>query len=41
MFGYEAGCFTGPNKKGKAGMIELAHKGTFFLDEVAELPLDI
>jgi PAS domain S-box-containing protein len=41
MFGYEAGAFTGANPKGKIGMVELAHKGTLFLDEVGELPLDI
>jgi PAS domain S-box-containing protein/TyrR family helix-turn-helix protein len=41
MFGYEAGSFTGANKKGKAGMIELADKGTLFLDEIGELPLAV
>ncbi|MGG4491180.1 sigma-54 interaction domain-containing protein [Metabacillus idriensis] len=41
MFGYEAGAFTGANPKGKIGMIELSHRGTLFLDEVGELPLEI
>ncbi|WP_078409146.1 sigma-54 interaction domain-containing protein [Priestia abyssalis] len=41
MFGYEAGSFTGANKKGKAGLIELADKGTLFLDEIGELPLAV
>ncbi|MFC7395433.1 sigma-54 interaction domain-containing protein [Scopulibacillus cellulosilyticus] len=41
MFGYEAGAFTGANKKGKKGMIELANNGTLFLDEIGELSLDI
>ncbi len=41
MFGYEAGSFTGANKKGKPGLIELADKGTLFLDEVGELPLSV
>jgi PAS domain S-box-containing protein len=41
MFGYEAGTFTGANPKGKIGLIEIAHRGTLFLDEVGELPLDI
>lgn len=41
MFGYEAGAFTGANTKGKIGLIELADKGTLFLDEVGELPLSI
>ncbi|QQK75762.1 sigma 54-interacting transcriptional regulator [Salicibibacter cibarius] len=41
MFGYEAGSFTGANKKGKAGLIEMADQGTLFLDEIGELPLEI
>lgn len=41
MFGYQGGAFTGANQKGKAGMIELAQKGTLFLDEVGELPFSI
>lgn len=39
FFGYEAGAFTGANKKGKAGIFELADNGTVFLDEIADLPL--
>lgn len=39
LFGYEPGAFTGANKKGKAGKIELANKGTFFLDEIGDMPL--
>ncbi|MBU8877530.1 sigma 54-interacting transcriptional regulator [Bacillus sp. FJAT-29790] len=39
MFGYESGAFTGANKEGKPGLIELANGGTLFLDEVGELPL--
>jgi len=38
LFGYETGAFTGARRKGKAGKIELAHKGTLFLDEVGDLP---
>lgn len=41
LFGYERGAFTGANKEGKAGLFELADKGTVFLDEVGELPLDM
>lgn len=41
LFGYEAGAFTGADKKGKPGLIELAHNGTLLLDEVAELPLNL
>ena len=40
FFGHYKGAFTGAlqNRKGK---FELAHKGTLFLDEVGELPLDL
>ncbi len=41
VFGYEAGAFTGANKRGKTGVFESANGGTLFLDEVAELPLDL
>jgi len=39
LFGYEKGAFTGANETRK-GRFELAHKGTLFLDEVGELPLE-
>lgn len=39
FFGYEPGAFTGASKKGKPGKIELADKGTFFLDEIGDMPL--
>lgn len=39
MFGYEEGSFTGAKKGGKIGYFELAHKGTIFLDEIAEMPV--
>ena len=39
LFGYEEGAFTGASRKGKPGLFELAHHGTLFLDEVAELDL--
>ncbi|GAB3057972.1 sigma-54 interaction domain-containing protein [Virgibacillus ainsalahensis] len=41
LFGYEGGAFTGADKKGKKGKIEMANGGTLFLDEVGELPLDM
>ncbi|KKM09839.1 hypothetical protein SY88_16750 [Clostridiales bacterium PH28_bin88] len=39
LFGYEEGAFTGARKGGKAGLFELAHHGTIFLDEVSEISL--
>ena len=38
LFGYVEGAFTGAAKGGKAGLFELAHGGTIFLDEISELP---
>jgi transcriptional regulator with PAS, ATPase and Fis domain len=34
LFGYETGSFTGANPKGKLGLIEMAHRGTLFLDDI-------
>lgn len=39
LFGYHGGAFTGADRKGKPGKLELAHGGTFFLDEIGELPM--
>lgn len=41
LFGYERGAFTGARKEGKKGLLEIASGGTVFLDEVAELPLNL
>lgn len=41
LFGYEGGTFTGGKKGGKIGLFELAHEGTIFLDEIAEIPLPL
>lgn len=41
LFGYEAGAYTGASQKGKPGKFELAHRGTIFLDEISDLPLDM
>lgn len=41
LFGYEKGSFTGANKDGKIGLIQLANEGTLFLDEIGELPLNL
>lgn len=40
LFGYERGAFTGAVTS-KPGRFELAHEGTIFLDEVAEMPLEM
>ncbi|MGZ8320477.1 MAG: PEP-CTERM-box response regulator transcription factor [Telluria sp.] len=40
LFGYEKGAFTGAAKQTK-GKVELAHGGTFFLDEVGDLPMSL
>lgn len=41
LFGYEEGAFTGARKGGNPGKFELADQGTIFLDEIAEMPLDL
>jgi transcriptional regulator with GAF, ATPase, and Fis domain len=40
LFGHEKGAFTGATDK-KIGRFEMADKGTLFLDEVGELPLNL
>ena len=40
LFGYERGAFTGA-ARGKKGLLALAHKGSFFLDEISEMPLSM
>ena len=40
LFGHERGAYTGAGAR-KLGKMELAHRGTIFLDEIAELPLPI
>jgi DNA-binding NtrC family response regulator len=40
MFGHKAGAFTGAVKD-KKGLFEEANKGTIFLDEIGEMPLDL
>lgn len=41
LFGYEDGAFTGSRKGGKAGLFEVAHTGTVFLDEIGDMPLSL
>jgi transcriptional regulator with PAS, ATPase and Fis domain len=41
LFGYEPGAFTGASKTGKPGLFELAHRGTIFLDEIGEMPIQL
>ncbi|HKL02000.1 MAG TPA: sigma-54 dependent transcriptional regulator [Desulfotignum sp.] len=40
LFGHEKGAFTGADKK-RDGLFLHAHKGTIFLDEIADIPLSI
>ena len=40
LFGHEKGSFTGATAR-RIGRFELAHEGTIFLDEIAELPLEL
>lgn len=40
LFGHERGAYTGAGTR-KIGKMELAHRGTIFLDEIGELPIAI
>lgn len=41
LFGYVGGAFSGASREGKAGLFELAHRGTIFLDEIGEIPMNL
>ncbi|MCB2229702.1 sigma-54 dependent transcriptional regulator [bacterium] len=40
LFGYEKGAFTGAHKN-KQGRFEVANKGTIFLDEIGDMPMEL
>jgi two-component system response regulator AtoC len=40
LFGYEAGAFTGAQKR-KHGLMEVADEGVLFLDEISSMPIDM
>jgi two-component system, NtrC family, response regulator AtoC len=40
LFGYERGAFTGATAT-KIGLLETAHRGTVFMDEIADMPLSM
>jgi formate hydrogenlyase transcriptional activator len=40
LFGHEKGAFTGATER-RIGRFELANRGTIFLDEIGEVPLDV
>lgn len=41
LFGYVRGAFTDARRGGKQGVFEYAGKGTVFLDEIGEIPLEM
>jgi transcriptional regulator with PAS, ATPase and Fis domain len=41
LFGYEAGAYTGAEKKGRKGKFELADRSSLFFDEIGDMPPEI
>ncbi len=41
LFGYEGGAFTGAQRQGQPGKIQMAHGGTLFLDEIGDMSLEL
>jgi transcriptional regulator with PAS, ATPase and Fis domain len=41
LFGYEGGSFTGADRTGRCGKIEMADGGTLFLDEIGDMPHEL
>lgn len=41
LFGYEGGAFSGARTQGRKGVLQQAHGGTIFFDEIADLPLNM
>ncbi|MCL6599611.1 MAG: sigma 54-interacting transcriptional regulator [Alicyclobacillus macrosporangiidus] len=41
LFGYSPGAFTGAHRSGRIGLIEQGNKGTVFLDEIGDMPLEL
>lgn len=41
LFGYEEGAFTGAKRGGKIGLFEMANGGTLYLDEIADVSINM
>ena len=41
LFGYVKGAFTGADTKGSIGLVRQANNGILFLDEIADMPLNV